>query len=485
MTEDPERCFRAVKSRDRRFDGWFVVAISSTKIYCRPSCPAVTPKRAHVRFYATAAAAQGGGYRACKRCRPDASPGSPEWNVRADLVGRAMRLLADGVVDREGVSGLARRLHLSERHLHRELVSEVGAGPQALARAQRAETARVLIETTDLPFAEVAFAAGFASIRQFNETVRTVFAGSPSELRKRRVRGSPTSAASISLRLPCRRPFAGAALLEFLGARAVPGIEEFVQGTYRRSLLLPHGDAVVELAAGEDHVRCVLSLNDMRDLAAAVQRCRRLLDLDADPVAVDAALAADPALGPTVRAMPGLRVPGAVDGNEAAIRAVLGQQVTIAAARSLAARLVSELGKPLTAGRGGVTHLWPEAQDVTTSEAGFLPVPGARRASVVGLARALAAGDIALDSGADRAEVERRLLALRGVGPWTASYIAMRALGDPDAFLPTDAGVHRALERLGVASDPASAERHAQRWRPWRSYAVQYLWSSLRRDGRK
>ena len=232
MIEDFELCYRAVRSRDARFDGWFFVGVTSTGIYCRPSCPAVTPKRANVRFYPSAGAAQSGGFRACKRCRPDATPGSPEWNGRADLVGRAMRLIADGVVDREGVKGLARRLCYTERHLHRMLVAEVGAGPIALARARRAHTARLLIETTGLPITEIAFAAGFASIRQFNDTVRAVFAATPTELRRAR-RNVPTrrpAPGSIALRLPYRAPFDGDGLFGFLGDRAVPGIEELVDG---------------------------------------------------------------------------------------------------------------------------------------------------------------------------------------------------------------------------------------------------------------
>ncbi|MFP5369641.1 MAG: bifunctional transcriptional activator/DNA repair enzyme AdaA, partial [Actinomycetes bacterium] len=329
MVEDFEGRYRAVRSRDARFDGWFFVAVTSTGIYCRPSCPAVTPKRSNVRFYPSAAAAQYAGFRACKRCLPDAVPGSPEWNVRADVAGRAMRLISDGVVDREGVSGLAARLGYTERHLHRLLVAEVGAGPIALARARRAHTARLLVETTDLPVSEVAFAAGFASIRQFNDTVRAVFAATPTELRRARKRHGATAPGEISLRLPHRVPFDAASVLGFLGARAVPGVEAFDGGTYRRTLRLPHGAGIVGLSDGGDHVRCVLRLEDPRDLGAAVQRCRRLLDLDADPLAVADVLEGDPSIAPLVRRSPGRRVPGGVDGAELAMRAVLGQQVSV------------------------------------------------------------------------------------------------------------------------------------------------------------
>ncbi|MFL5817498.1 MAG: bifunctional transcriptional activator/DNA repair enzyme AdaA, partial [Conexibacter sp.] len=373
MIEDFDQCYRAVRSKDARFDGWFVIAVTSTGIYCRPSCPAMTPKRANVRFLPSAAAAQSGGFRACKRCRPDASPGSPEWNLRADAVGRAMRLIRDGAVEREGVPGLARRLGFSERHLHRQLVAELGAGPLALARAQRAQTARLLIETTSLPFTDVAFAAGFPSIRQFNETVRGVFATTPTELRRgavttngkrHRINGArPNGAAAVAgppaltLRLRHRAPLDAAGLLAFLGARAVPGVEAWDPtgaGTYRRVLALPHGPGAATLAPSDpgtgDHVRCELRLSDLRDLAAAVQRCRRLLDLDADPVAIDDALSVDPLLAPLVRSAPGRRVPGAVDGAELAVRAVLGQQVSVAGARTLAGRLAAALGEPLPDG---------------------------------------------------------------------------------------------------------------------------------------
>lgn len=493
--EEFERRYRAVDSRDGRFDGCFIVAVTSTGIYCRPSCPAVTPKRENVRFYPTAAAAQGAGFRACKRCAPDAAPGSPEWDARADLVGRAMRLISDGLVDREGVRGLARRLGYTERHLNRLVTAELGAGPSAIARARRAHTARLLVETTDLPISVTAFAAGFSSITQFNETVRAVFAATPTELRRvRRGRnGSATTngpvaggAASgeIRLRLPYRAPCDSAGALGFLGERAVPGVEEFADGAYRRSLRLPRGAAVVELADGGDHVRCVLRLEDLKDLGAAVERCRKLLDLDADPVAVSGQLGADPLLGPLVADEPGRRVPRAVDGAELALRAVLGQQVSVSAARTLAARLAflcgTPLPDPLVEGEdGGLSHLFPEPGAVAEADLYSLGMPASRREALRALAAALSSGDLVLDPGADRAEAEERLLAVRGIGSWTASYVAMRALGDPDAFLPSDLGVRRALGRLGAASDPRSAEALGERWRPWRAYAVVHLWASL------
>ena len=483
VIEDFERCYRAVQSRDARFDGWFFTAVRTTRIYCRPSCPALTPKPGNVSFHPTAAAAQAAGYRACLRCRPDASPGSPEWNLRADLVGRAMRLIADGVVDREGVQGLAGRLHYSERHLHRQLVAEVGAGPLALARAQRANAARLLIETSDLPLSQVAFAAGFASIRQFNDTIREVFAKTPSELRARRQGRDEVTPGSLTVRLPFRAPLDGVGLLAFLAMRTVPGVEEVTgDGTYHRTLRLPRGAGVVSVrlpVAPEDrHVVATLRLDDLRDLSAAVERTRRLFDLDADPVTVDGHLGADPLLAPLVAAAPGRRVPGTVDGAELAVRAVLGQQVSVAGARTMGGRLVAAAGTPLGEPVGGLTHLFP-APDQTADGLDALGMPGARKRALAGLAEALAGDDLVLDPGADRPATEAQLLALPGIGPWTASYIAMRALADPDAFLPSDLGVRHALTGLGVASDPASAVGLAERWRPWRAYALQHLWASL------
>jgi AraC family transcriptional regulator of adaptative response / DNA-3-methyladenine glycosylase II len=513
MLLDDDRCWQALEAGDARFDGWIFCGVTTTGTYCRPSCPARTPKRDHVRFFTTAAGAQAAGHRACKRCRPDATPGSPEWDARADVVGRAMRLIADGVVDREGVTGLARRLGYTERHVHRQLVAAVGVGPLALARSQRAQTARILLETTNLPMTDVAFAAGFHSVRQFNASIHEVFALSPTGLRAQaggtraqaggtRAQSGGTHAQSggtrahaggtralthdagiavdhcaITLRLSYRAPLHASGLIDYLARRAVRGVEELVDGVYRRSLRLPQAAGVMELAPAEGHFRARFWLEDRRDLAAAVQRSRTLLDLDSDPVAVDARLAADPLLAPLVTAAPGRRVPGYVDGDELAVRAVLGQQVSVAGAATLAARLVSAYGEPLERPVAGVTHLFPSAAALASCDAGSLAMPRARAGALTGLARALAEERIALDAGADREQTIRRLLALPGVGAWTAGYVAMRALRDPDAFLPTDLGVRRGLERLGENGAPDRARALAERWRPYRAYALQHLWA--------
>lgn len=471
FAEDFDRCYRAVCARDARFDGWFVTAVLTTHVYCRPSCPARTPFRGNVRFFSTAAAAHHAGFRACKRCRPDATPGSPEWNARADVVARVVRLVADGVVDREGVGGVARRIGYSERQLHRQLVAEVGVGLLALARAQRAQTARVLVETTDLPFAQVAFAAGFGSIRQFNDTVREVFAMTPGEMRHRRRAANVSAPGAVVVRLPYREPFAARELFEFLALRAVDGVEDASADHYRRSLRLPHGTGVVTLRPASGHVVCELRLDDVRDLATAVSRSRALLDLDADPIAVDEQLGADRVLGPWVRKTPGMRVPGTVDGAELAMRVVLGQQVSVAGARTLAARLTAEHGEALSGARDTdrVTHIFPSAARIAALDPATLPMPRTRARTLVRLAGALADGTITVDAGAHRGELRARLLELPGVGEWTADLVVMRGTGDPDVFLTTDLGVRRSLARLGHEIDPAS-------WRPWRSYALAYVW---------
>lgn len=478
MIEDFERCYRAALSKDQRFDGWFFGAVLSTGIYCRPSCPAITPKRENMRFYPSAAAAQQAGFRACKRCRPDASPGSPEWDARADVVARAMRLIADGVVDRAGVPGLAARLGYSVRQLQRMLLSEVGAGPIAIARAQRAQTARVLIETTTLSMAEVAFGAGFSSVRQFNDTIRDVFALTPRELRARARVGVPAIAATqntIALKLPFRRPLCPDNLFGHLAATAVPGVEEVRDGAYRRTLRLSHGPGIVELTPTPEHVACRVTLSDVRDLTAAIARCRRLLDLDSDPVAVDELLIEDPDLGPLVARAPGRRVPRCVDGAELAVRAVLGQQVSTASARTSAGRMAARFGEPVEDQGGGLTRLFPSPQTLLGAD---VALPGTRRRALGALVQALCSERLSLDPGCDRTEVHSVLSELPGFGPWTTQLIAMRALGDPDAFIAGDLGVRRAAEALRIASTPSALHARAERWRPWRAYAVQYLWSA-------
>jgi len=516
MHEDTERCIRAVQSKDARFDGWFFTAVLTTGIYCRPSCPAVPPKPQNMRFFPSAAAAQQAGFRACKRCRPDASPGSPEWNERADLVARAMRFIADGVVDRAGVAGLAAQLGYSVRQVERQLLAELGAGPLALARAQRAQTARLLIETTTLPMGDVAFAAGFPSIRTFNDTVLEVFAMPPTELRRRAAAGRQSAArhvagkranqgartsgpagaervprlepleltapasslASISVRLPFRQPICPDNLFGHLAATAIPGVEEWRNGAYRRTLRLPNGPGVVTLRPGPEYIACQLALTDLRDLAMAISRCRRLLDLDADPVAIADQLRGDRELAPLIDKAPGRRVPRTVDAAELAVRAVIGQQVSTAAASTHGARLAERYGEPVVDPEGGLTRLFPDLAVLAETDMAALAMPATRRQSVATLARAVASGALDLGAGADWHLARSVLATMPGIGPWTIELIAMRGLGDPDAFTPTDLGVRQAAAALGLPASPAALTKRAEQWRPWRAYAVQYLWAT-------
>ncbi len=470
---DAETCYRAVSGRDARFDGWFFTAVTSTGIYCRPSCPALTPKRENVRFFPSAAGAQRHGFRACKRCRPDAAPGSPDWDIRADLAGRALRLIADGVVDRDGVPGLARKLGYSERQLNRTLLAEVGAGPLALARSHRAQTARILLETTRLPATDVAFAAGFASVRQFNETIREVFATTPTGLRSGARQPAGAEPGVIELRLAYRVPMDVPFLLNWLGWHAVAGVETYTWspsgGDYARTLRLPHAPGRVHLSVGgTGWVRARLQLQDQRDLTAAVSRVRRLLDLDADPTAVDTAL--EPELGRLVRDRPGIRSPGAVDGPETVIRTVIGQQVSLAGARTVLGRIVRAIGTRVFDDEPGL--LFPTPEDFLAAGPEVLPVPQSRRRAIHSVSTALVDGAVVLDPGADRAATRTALLALTGVGPWTADYVLMRALGDPDILLAGDLAARRIATRLDLDLADGGA-----RWAPWRSYVTHHLWA--------
>jgi AraC family transcriptional regulator of adaptative response / DNA-3-methyladenine glycosylase II len=396
-----------------------------------------------------------------------------------------MRLIADGTVDREGVTGLAAHLGYTTRQLERLLQAEVGAGPLALARAQRAQTARVLIETTDLPFGDVAFAAGFSSIRQFNDTVRLVIETTPTALRKRAANGSgsvktgASSPGAVCLRLPVRTPFAYEGIFGHLAAGTVPGCEEVRGAAYRRSLRLPAGSAVVTLTPAVDHVRCQLVLDDFRDLTTAIARCRRLLDLDADPEAVVDALTRDPELAPVVEKAPGQRIPRTVDEAELAVRAVLGQQVSTKAARTHAGRLVAAYGQPVHDPEGALTHTFPSVEQLAEIDPIHLAVPETRRRTLSALIAGLADGSIVLDAGSDWESARGQLLALPGIGPWTAEVIAMRGLGDPDAFPASDLGLRLAAGQLGLPPDQRKLIARSANWRPWRSYATQHLWTTL------
>ncbi len=482
--------YRAIDSRDARFDGQFVTAVRSTGIYCRPSCPARTPKPSNVTFYPTSAAAHEAGYRACKRCLPEAAPGSPQWNLRGDTAGRAMRLIADGVVEREGVPGLARRLGYSPRHLTRLLTAELGAGPLALSRAHRAQTARMLLVGTDLSAADVAFSSGFASVRQFNDTIREVFGMPPTELRARRPASRHLDAlapgVTIDLALPRRGPLDADGLFAWMAARAVAGAEAATGSTFARTLRLAHGPVWFELRVDDaGRVRLRAALSNLADLSTLVTRARRLFDLDADPIAVDDALSRHAELAPLVAALPGIRVPGAADPHEMLIRAMVGQQITVVAARTALTSLTAALGEEVPAFAGMASDggeaplLFPTMAAIAEHGHEVLRGPAARIRAITGAAAALADGTLTLTPGDDAADQRAALLAMPGIGPWTADYVRMRVLADPDVFLPGDVAVRAGAAAAGLPSEPRPLTDWAARTAPWRSYLTAHLWRAV------
>ncbi|WP_173922083.1 AlkA N-terminal domain-containing protein [Agromyces sp. Marseille-P2726] len=476
--------YRAMQARDARFDGQFITGVHSTGIYCRPSCPAVAPKPSNVSFYLTAAAAHEAGLRACKRCLPDAVPGSPEWDLRDDLAARAMRLIADGVVEREGVPGLAARLGYTTRHLTRVLTAELGAGPLALSRAHRAQTARELLTSTSLQASDVAFASGFGSIRQFNDTIRAVYERSPLELRaaarlRHRV-PADADASTVHLRLPARAPFDAAGVFAWLAARALDGVEDAGPAHYARTLRLPSGPASVRLQTGGDAnaptVEVTARLTSLSDLPPLVARVRRLFDLDADAVAIDAALAADPALAASVEAVPGIRVPGCLDPHELVIRALVGQQVSVRAARTALARLADALGERVGGDDPGPHVLFPSAAEIAAGGERVLRGPAARIRTILDVARRLADGELVVAPERERLDLQAELLAVPGIGPWTAGYIAMRVTRAPDILLASDLALRNGAAALGLPREPKALRAYGARWAPWRSYASMHLW---------
>ncbi|WP_314215874.1 AlkA N-terminal domain-containing protein [Pseudarthrobacter equi] len=471
--------YRAIDARDTRFDGQFFTAVRSTGIYCRPSCPARTPKASNVTFYETSAAAHDAGYRACKRCLPEAVPGTPAWNIRQDVAGRAMRLINDGVINRDGVEGLAARLGYSSRQLNRILTQELGAGPLSLARAGRAQTARTLLVSTGMKLADIAFAAGFSSVRQFNETVAEVFAMTPTALRATARPGTAAGGTTaLSLSLPYRRPF-DPGIFSFLAVRAIPGIEVGTPTSYARTLRLPHGDARFTVAydggARGRPLTLTVGAVDLRDLPALLSRVRRLFDLDADPEAIDGTLGVDRRLAAAVAETPGIRMPGALDPQELLVRAMVGQQITVAAARTALTQL-SAAGSPSSAPAEGLDRLFPSPAE-TAAAGHLLRGPRRRTESLLNAASAMADGRLQFGYGDDLASLTAALLPLPGVGPWTVGYVAMRVLGAPDIFLANDAAVRNGIRALdpggGAGGDAAPDFREVS---PWRSYATMHLW---------
>jgi len=480
---DPATCYRAVCARDGRFDGLFFVGVTTTGIYCRPVCPARTPGRDRCVFFGTRAEAEREGFRACFRCRPELAPGQGPIDALPRLVERALARIEAGDLNERSVDDLARSLQVSGRHLRRALSGALGVGPIELAQSRRLAFAKQLLHDTSLPLAELALASGFASVRRFNALFQARFGRPPSAVRREQGTCSAPGA-SIALRLDHRTPYDWESLLQFLAPRAVPGVEEVVGDVYRRTLRVGtrRGWVAVQLHPRQPALRAEVSLSLAGSLMPVAARLRALFDLDAHPTVIGEHLGRDPAMRPLVNLHPGLRVPGAFDGFESAVRAILGQQVTVGAATTLAGRVARRFGEPFETPFPGLSRLFPSADalaDCGEGDVASLGMPGARARTVLALARAVAREGLRLEPAADVEATLARLLELPGIGEWTAQYVAMRALGWPDAFPAGDLGVRSAL-----GGAPArSAELVAERWRPWRAYAVMHLWSSRMAEG--
>ncbi|WP_370690612.1 AlkA N-terminal domain-containing protein [Parvibaculum sp.] len=477
---DPDLCYRAIMAKDARFDGRFFVCVSTTGIYCRPVCPARVPKRENCRFVPSAAAAEALGFRSCLRCRPEAAPGTPAWAGTAASVSRALRLIEEGALDEGRLDDLAQRLGMGERQLRRLFLAHVGAGPQAVAANRRLLTAKQLISDTGLPLSEVAHAAGYQSLRRFNDAIRQAYGIAPGEIR----RASETAAGStIRLRLGYRPPFDFARVLAYLGGRAIPGVESVTARRYARSFALDGVSGVLSVApakTGKALEARISILQAERGAALPMRRIsarlRRLFDLDADPAAIAAAFRGDPLIGPRIARAKGLRVPGAFDGFELAIRAVLGQQISMKGATTIAGRIVAKFGTTIDGGEDGITHFFPDAETLAHADLSGLGLTGGRISTLKGLAAAVASG--ALDF-SPREMLDAKiaeLTALPGIGAWTAHYVCLRALGEPDAFPASDLGLRKAAGG-GMPVNAKALEEIAQDWRPWRGYAALALWT--------
>lgn len=477
---DPDRCYRALRSRDARFDGLFFVAVTTTGVYCRPICPARLPGRERCRFFAHAAEAEGAGFRACFRCRPELAPGRATVDSVPRLASAVLQQIDAGYLNHHSLEDLATRLGVTSRHLRRTVSTALGVTPVELAQTRRLALAKQLLQDTSLPLAEVALAAGFASLRRFNELFRQRFGRAPSQLR--RAPASPTGDDTLSLRLDFRPPLPWAALLSFLQKRAIPGVELITGDTYQRTVAMGLHQGWLAVAADPQRacLHATISLALTPVLPYVVARLRALFDLDAMPAAIAEQLGADPLLRPLLQRLPGLRVPGAFEVFETAVRAVLGQQVSVAAATTLAGRLVARFGRPVQVASAGLERVFPDAATLaaaTVEEVAAIGLPAARASTLIELARAISSGRIDLQkpTAATREAELAALQDLPGIGPWTAQYLAMRALHDPDAFPAGDLGLRHALS---IDNAKARVDRAAP-WRPFRAYAVMYLWTSL------
>ncbi len=484
MDLDPDACYRAISTRDARFDGRLFIGVKTTGIYCRPICPARTPKRENLVFFPSAAAAQEAGFRPCLRCRPEAAPDLGVWRGTSNTVSRALALIEKGGLDGTEVEALAERLGVGERQLRRLFRQHLGASPIAVAQTRRVLLAKHLIHETRLPMGEVALAAGFGSIRRFNETFQRLFGRPPSTLRRAAATGSPAGpAGEVAILLPYRSPYDWPAMLGFLRARAIPGVETVSRDGYARTIEIAgmQGTVAVRPATG-NALRATIQFPQLSALPTIVARLRRVFDLAADPEVIGAHLSEDRVLAPLVAARPGLRVAGAWDGFELAVRAVLGQQITVMAAVKLAGKLVAAYGKPLSGasqGSDGLTHVFPGPERLAVDDLSSLGIVRTRAAALASLARAVVADPELFGPMRSLDDAIFKLRALAGIGEWTAQYIAMREMREPDAFPAADVGLMRALtDRKGRRPSPRELLTRAERWRPWRAYAAQHLWAS-------
>jgi AraC family transcriptional regulator of adaptative response / DNA-3-methyladenine glycosylase II len=480
MDIDDDACYRAAQTRDARFDGRFFTAVKTTGIYCRPICPARTPKRENVVFYPTAAAAQEAGFRPCLRCRPETSPDLGAWRGASNTVSRALVLIETGALDEGDVEALAARLGVGERQLRRLFRRYLGASPVAVAQTRRVLLAKQLIHETHLPMTEVALASGFGSVRRFNETFHQLYDRPPIALR-RSSREPAAAAGVVTLKLPYKPPYDWDAILAFLEPRAIPGVEMVEGGVFARAIAIGGTKgAVIARPAGGDRLAVTVRFPKLEALPAIIARIRRLFDLAADPLAIGEHLSKDAYLAPLVAARPGLRVPGAWDGFEVGVRAILGQQITVAAAIRIAGKIATQYGEPLdepVPGFPGLNHVFPTAEALAGADLSALPMPRARSSSLSGLAAAVAANPRLFGPRASLEEAISTLRRLQGIGEWTAQYIAMRELREPDAFPAADIGLMRAMaDTAGVRPSAQALTARAEAWRPWRAYAAMHLW---------
>lgn len=478
MELEPKVCYRAVQARDSRYDGRFFTCVKSTGIYCRPICPARPPKFENCSFVPTAAAAQEAGYRPCLRCRPESSPDLDAWRGTSATVSQALKLIEAGALDDGDVTALADRLGVGSRHLRRLFRCYLGAAPITVAQTRRVLLAKQLIHQTNLSMIEIALASGFGSVRRFNETFQSLYHRPPSELRGRTAATSP--APEITLLLPYRPPYDWESMIRFLEARAIAGLEVVTDNCYSRVIEFEETIGSIEIAHApkQSSLHVTVRFPRLNVLPTIIARIRRQFDLSADPIAITSALSSDPILARLVSVRPGLRVPGGWDGFEIAVRAVLGQQITVKSATRLAGRIVSELGSPIKqpVGPPQLTHIFPRPDQFKLATLAQLGMPGARANALAGIATAVLGDPHLFDPRRDLAEAVACLRELAGVGEWTAQYIAMRALGESDAFLAADIGLQRSLARRGKRPTATQLLKRAERWRPWRAYAMLHLW---------